>query len=446
MKFFIDVALDLLKNNEVQAIIGPETSSQANFVIDLGDQAKVPIISFSATSPSLSSAQTPYFVRASLSDSSQVKAIASIVKAFRWKEVVVIYENTDYGTGIVPYLVDAFTAIETRVPYRSVLSPIATDDRILSELYKLMTMQTRVFVVHMSYSLASRFFLKAKDVGMMNKEYAWIITNGLSDQLNSMDASVVHSMQGVLCVEPYVPMSDKLKNFNIKWSQKFHKENPDMEMATLNIFGLWAYDTVWALALAAEKVGAENTHFQHPQVVEELTDLSTLGISTIGPKLLKTILETKFTGLSGEFSLDGQLQSSAFRVLNVIGGGGREIGFWTPRNGILRKLNAADTKFYSPSNSNLGAIVWPGNSMNVPKGWVIPTNGKKLKIGVPIKEGFTEFVKVEKDPTTNAPVVTGYCIDVFNAAIGELPYDLPHEFIPFTSSGTYWTNLSLFLL
>ncbi|XP_043710268.1 glutamate receptor 2.7-like [Telopea speciosissima] len=437
------MALDLLKNIEVQAIIGPETSSQADFVIDLGDQAQVPIISFSATSPSLSSAQTPYFVRASLSDSSQVKAIASIVQAFRWKEVVLIYENTDYGNGIVPYLVDAFAAIDTRVPYRSVLSPLATDDRILSELYKLMTMQTRVFVVHMSYSLAARFFVKAKDVGMMNEGYAWIITNGLSTQLNSMDPSIVHSMEGVLGVEPYVPMSDKLKNFNISWTQKFHKENPDMERATLNTFGLWAYDTVWALAMAAEKVGAENIHFQHPQVIDGLSDLSTLGISTIGPKLLQTILETKFTGLSGEFSLvDGQLQSSVFRLVNVIGGGGREIGFWTPRNGILRELNAADTKFYSSLNFNLGAVVWPGNSTTMPKGWVIPTNGKKLKIGVPVKEGFTEFVKVAKDPTTNASIVTGYCIDVFNAVIGELPYALPHEFIPFmnsddTSAGTY---------
>ncbi|XP_043710262.1 glutamate receptor 2.7-like [Telopea speciosissima] len=437
------MALDLLKNIEVQAIIGPQTSSQADFVIDLGDQAHVPIISFSATSPSLSSAQTPYFVRASLSDSSQVKAIASIVQAFRWKEVVLIYENTNYGKGIVPYLVDAFTAIETRVPYRSVLSPSATDDRILSELYKLMTMQTRVFVVHMSYSLAARFFVKTKDVGMMNEGYAWIITNGLSTRLNSMDPPVAHSMQGVLGVAPYVPMSDKLKNFNIRWTQKFHKENTDMERATLNTFGLWAYDTVWALALAAEKVGAENTHFQHPQVVDGLTDLSTLGISTIGPKLLQAILERKFTGLSGEFSLvDGQLQSSVFRILNVIGGGGREIGFWTPRNGILRELNAVDTKIYSSLNSNLGDIVWPGNSTTVPKGWVIPTNGKKLKIGVPVGQEFTEFVKVAIDPTTNAPIVTGYCIDVFNAVIGELAYALPYEFIPFmnsdgTSAGTY---------
>ncbi|XP_042485355.1 glutamate receptor 2.7-like [Macadamia integrifolia] len=430
------MALDLLNNIEVQAIIGPITSSEADFVIDLGDEAHVPILSFSASNPFLSSAQNPYFVRASLSDSFEVKAIASIVQAFRWKEAVLIYENTDYGSGIVPYLIDAFTAIETRVPYRSVLSPSATDDQIVSELYKMMTMQTRVFVVHMSYPLGARLFLKAKNVGMMNEGYAWIITDGLSNQLNSMDSSVLHSMQGVIGIEPYQPMSDNLKNFKIRWRQNFHKENPDMKRVALNIFGLWAYDTVWALALAAEKFGAANLQFQHPQVVNGTSDLLTIGISTIGPKLLQTILETKFTGLSGKFSLvDGQLQSSAYRVLNVIGRERREIGFWTPTNGILRELSAS-------SNSNLSPIVWPGDSTTVPKGWVIPTNGKKLKIGVPVMKGFSEFVKVAIDPTTNATIVTGYCIDVFNAVTGELPYALSYEFIPFmkpdgTSAGTY---------
>jgi ABC-type branched-subunit amino acid transport system substrate-binding protein len=46
-------ALYLIKNGEVQAIIGPQNSMQAKFVIDLWKKAQVPIISFSATSPSL---------------------------------------------------------------------------------------------------------------------------------------------------------------------------------------------------------------------------------------------------------------------------------------------------------------------------------------------------------------------------------------------------------
>lgn len=110
--YFVDrSALDLLKNVEVQAIIGPIFSAEANFLISLGNKSQVPIITFSATSPSLSSIRNPYFVRATLRDSSQVHAIAALLKSFRWREVVPIYEDDEFGEGIMPYLTDALEQV-----------------------------------------------------------------------------------------------------------------------------------------------------------------------------------------------------------------------------------------------------------------------------------------------------------------------------------------------
>lgn len=57
--------------------------------------------------------------------------------------------------------------------------------------------------------------------------------------------------------------------------------------------------------------------------------------------------------------------------------------------------------------------------------------GKKLRIGVPIKKGFDEFVEVIKDSVTKTSIVKGYCIDVFKAVIEALPYSVLYEFIPF---------------
>jgi ionotropic glutamate receptor len=48
-----------------------------------------------------------------------VKAIASIVQAYGWREIVLIYEDTEYGNGLVPFLLEAFQEIDTRVPYGS---------------------------------------------------------------------------------------------------------------------------------------------------------------------------------------------------------------------------------------------------------------------------------------------------------------------------------------
>ncbi|KAM0952248.1 putative periplasmic binding protein-like I [Dioscorea sansibarensis] len=157
-----NVALDLLINNRVEAIIGPQTSIQAKFVAELGNRTHIPIISFSATSPVLSSVRTPYFIRITISDSSQAQAIAALVRSFGWSQLIPIFEDTDYGTGMIPYLIDAFQTTNARVPHRSMIPLSANDDQILTEIYFLMTLQTRVFVVHASYSLVARPSSKPK--------------------------------------------------------------------------------------------------------------------------------------------------------------------------------------------------------------------------------------------------------------------------------------------
>lgn len=69
------------------------------------------------------------------------------------------------------------------------------------------TMQTRVFVVHMSLSLGAPLFLKAQDIGMLSEGYVWIIMDGLMDLIYYMDSALIEAMQGVLEVKPWIPRS-----------------------------------------------------------------------------------------------------------------------------------------------------------------------------------------------------------------------------------------------
>ncbi|KAK6140563.1 hypothetical protein DH2020_025694 [Rehmannia glutinosa] len=426
-------ALDLLKDREVDAIIGPQKSVQANFVIGLGDAANVPIISFSATSPSLHT-QSSYFVQTALNDAAQVDAIAAIVKYFRWSQVVFVYEDSDYGNGIIPYLSNAFQEVNARVSYRSVIPVSATDDFILKELYKMKTMQTRVFVVHCSSSLASKLFVQANEAEMMSEGYAWIVTSGLMDLFYSFDSNVVESMQGVLGVKPLVPRSRRLRSATARWKKLFLQDNPGISRAEMNLFGLWAYDTLWALAMAAEKVGfKEPSSLQNTSVLNS-TDLFVTETSQTGPKLLGAISETTFKGLSGDFHLvKGQREPSSFQILNVVGNKAREVGIWTPSTRSLHARNENET------SKNLTSITWPGESTNVPKGWEVPVSGKKLRIGVPATPVYKEFVNVQTDPQTNTTTFSGYIIDLFESVMAELPYAVRYEYVAFeaTGSGSY---------
>ncbi|KAF5197310.1 Glutamate receptor 2.2 [Thalictrum thalictroides] len=383
-------AMDLLKDG-VQAIVGPQMSAQAEVVAELGNKSHVPVVSFSATSPSLSRTHLPYFIRMTQDDSYQLDAIVSLIHAFKWKNVILVYEETDYGKAIIPFLVDKFQIINVHVSYRCAIHPSASEDHILKEVHKLSEMTVRVFIVHMSSPLGPRFFLKVKQMGLMSE--------GL---------------------KTYIPKSKELDKFWVRIIQK-----TDLESATfnnLNIYCLHAYDTITALATAAERVSA-NSNFQEPRKCENLTDSSDLGVSEIGPDLLKEILNSKFKGFIGNIHLvDGQLQPLIFQIVNVERVE-REIGFWVPMIGISQKPYVRTTK-------KLGTIIWPGDSTVVPKGWVIPPGGKKLKIGYPVKQTFTEFVKVEFNHTSNEISVTGYCIDIFKAVIEALPYEVSYEFVP----------------
>ncbi|XP_044384577.1 glutamate receptor 2.8-like [Triticum aestivum] len=432
-------AIELLENYKVQAIIGPQKSSEVVFISKLGNITQVPIVSFTATSPSLTCDSMPYFVRARPDDSAQVNSIASLVQAYGWREVVAVYDDTDYGRGIVPYLTDALQNIDVRVPYRSVIPSSATSETIIKKLNELMAMQTRVFIVHMSSTMTSLLFMKAKEVGMMNQGFVWITTSGVANIMDTLNPSVIEAMNGVLGVRYHVPRSQELDNLSKRWNIMYLQDNPDESPSNkLSIVGLWGYDTIWALARAVEKVGVSNITNKPPLSTKNSTYLESMIISTKGHELLKTIVQNKFRGFSGEFDLTDRQQHKTyvFQIINVVGRGWREIGFWTVKSGLSRQLKQDGFKKTGQhSMHDLNPVIWPGESTKIPMGWEIPTVGKKLRVGVRSSK-IPEFIKTYKDPVKNETTVSGLTIDIFEEAVKRLPFPLSYEYLEFDTADT----------
>ena len=340
----------------MHAILGTQRSVESSFVIKLGEKASVPVISFSATSPSPSPSNNPNFIKIGQDDSSQVKAIASLLQKFRWEEVILIYEDMGNGNEIFPSLDNSLQKINVQVTYKSVISPSANESQISKEIKMLKSfMATRVFLVHMTVDLGSRFFVIAEREGMISKGYAWLITGGLSQSLEAVDPSVVESMEGVLGIQPHVPKSKNLDNL-------LERLNANNETSELKIVGLWAYDTIWALAMAAERVGVgrmDSSFSKDHKTGTCSTNLAGLGTSKIGPRLLEEISNISFRGLSGHFQLvNGQLLPRYLEVFNVIGKGKRIVGYWTPERGILTKnLGSSRRSINSTSMNELKSIL-----------------------------------------------------------------------------------------
>ncbi|KAI4323941.1 hypothetical protein L6164_023512 [Bauhinia variegata] len=276
----------------------------------------------------------------------------------------------------------------------------------------------------------SRLFAMAKEIGMMSEGYVWILTSEMTNQLASLNSSITDTMQGVLGLGAYFPKTKEFQHFQVGWKSKFQQENPTIIGPELNVYCLWAYDAVTALAMAVEKAGVKEFGFQNTSIYSSsTTNFETdLGVSLIGPKLRKSLSETRFRGLSGSRILDTRK--------------------WTDKKSQFNK--DTDTGTYSTSKTNLGPIIWPGDSSFVPEGWDLLANRKKLRIGIPVEPGYglDELVSAHYDPVTNGINVSGYCIDVFKVVMDALPYHVPYEFIPFNprdnenfSTGSFYDDL-----
>ncbi|KAL3532893.1 hypothetical protein ACH5RR_006414 [Cinchona calisaya] len=427
----LDVAsavLEMLKNEEVHGVLGPQWSKEATFVAELGARAQVPVISFTAKSRALSHSNSTYFVRTTPDDIYQVKSLAAICQGFDWQEVIVLYEDTEYGNIFFSKLYKAFQEINIHLSYISAISTSAEDVDLTKELNKTMEMYTKVFLLHMNIALGHRLFVLARNAGMMSEGYAWLMTDSLSNFLTSVDTS---PMEGVLGLRPHVPQSKNLENFTAKWKRNAFFGKP--AIMELNMYGLWAYDTVWALALAIERILPLNSDLPKSRQGElNISDISNLRVSQLGRRILTELLRTKFTGLSGEFHLvDGQLQPSAFEIFNLIGTGNRTVGYWTPDRGISKNVSSIGESTYSTSTKELRGIMWPGDTLVTPKAWGIPAT-RTLRVGVPhIKGGFPEFVNVKTDKSTNQSTASGFSIAIFEASLPLLPFRLHYKFVPY---------------
>ncbi|KAG9455992.1 hypothetical protein H6P81_000500 [Aristolochia fimbriata] len=416
----------------VEAIIGPQTSEEADFVAHMGTEARVPIVSFSAVKSTLiktSPSRTPYFIRVAQSDSTQARPIAAILKAFNWKDVILVHDDSYRGNGLIPYLTEAFRQVlcGTSVVFRTIALPSSTADEagIRQIVGDFIGLTARVFIVHLPVSLAGIFFRQVNEAGMMV-----VLENNILGSFFFSSLSTA-SMEGVLGIKTYVPKSLLLDNFRLRWKRKFQKQHPEADVSDIGVYALWAYDAAWATAMAAEKAFSAGVSPYIPTSAG--TNYSTAlmeGSRVRSTKLLQALIATPFHGLTGEINLgaEPQLNSSStiFEITNVASDDGeRKVGYWTSSLGLSRTLTQTTTNNKShkstESSEDLAAIIWPGGNTRIPKSPVDPSN-------VTV---FIRFVKVEWDPMLKRNVTKGYAVDIFLTVLDSMPYKVLPDFQPY---------------
>ncbi|KAG2706238.1 hypothetical protein I3760_05G095000 [Carya illinoinensis] len=385
-------ALKYMETDTV-AILGPQNAVMAHVLSHIANELHVPLLSFTALDPTLSPLQYPYFIQTAPNDQFQMTAIADMISYFGWGEVVAVFSDDDQSRNGVIALGDKLAERRCKISYKAALppDPTATRREVKDQLVKVRMMEARVIVLHTFYKTGLLVFDEAQNLGMMETGYVWIATTWLSTVLDStspLSSKTANSIQGVLTLSPHTPDSESKRSFISQW------HNLSNGSIGLNPYGLYAYDTVRMLARAIKLFFDQGGTMSFSNITSlsqmrgGALNLGALSIFDGGKQLLNNILQTNMT----------------------------EILYARPPNRSI-------------SSQQLDSVVWPGGTTKKPRGWVFPNNGKQLRIGVPNRVSYSNFVLLSSVNGTDK--VQGYCVDVFLAAINLLPYAVPHMFIPF---------------
>ncbi|XP_010690549.2 glutamate receptor 3.2 [Beta vulgaris subsp. vulgaris] len=427
-------ALQFMETDTV-AIIGPQSSIMAHVLSHLANQLHVPLLSFTALDPTLSPIQYPYFFQTAPNDLFQMAAIAEMVSYYRWTQVIAIFTDEEQSRNGITALGDKLTERRAKISYKAVLPPDIRGQLsvVKQELAKVKMMESRVLVVHTLSAYGKIILEAAEELGMIGDGYVWIATAWLPAVLDSkQNPETYKRTQGVITLRPHTPDSPRKKAFIARWN------NLSKGSTGLTVYGLYAYDTVWLIARAIDAFlrQGNNISFSNDPVLTSVgggnMNLSALSIFDGGSELLKLILETNMTGLTGPiwYNPDRVLVNPSFDVINIVGSQMRQIGYWSNYSGLSvlpPEILRERPQNRSMASQKLSSVVWPGGTNQIPRGWVFPRDGRKLRIGIPRRVSFLKFVY--QDNQTHA--IGGYCIDVFKAAVKLLPYAVSYEFIFF---------------
>jgi len=79
-------------------------------------------------------------------------------------------------------------------------------------------------------------------------------------------------------------------------------------------------------------------------------------------------------------------------------------------------------------------VIWLGESTEVPRGWEIPINGNKLKVGIVIGGTYPKYIDANEDSLTGVVKASGLAIEIFEEAVKRLPYALSYEYVVFNTT------------
>ncbi|XP_059063925.1 glutamate receptor 3.2 isoform X1 [Cryptomeria japonica] len=400
--------LKMFRENVV-SVVAPMTPQVCNFVSLLAESAQVLLITFAGSDPSMSIKHSAYSIQMIGRDAVQMKAVASLLSKFYWREVVVVFQDDELGLSGLLALHNALTGSAASIVQKFSFTVKSFNNSSWKEIQKRLEddkTRSRVFILHTSYELAQKIFFETKGSGIMKRQgWAWIVTEWVAGSLDTADDTTMDSMQGVIGVRTNITDTPRFENISRRWKGKFMRLYPNVTHSeNIGAVGTYAYDSVWVIAKAIEDLFRDNklTELEFKSSGRSSTDAY---VFQEGSALFQKAVNSSFEGISGNitFSKSGLLEIHSYDIVNVVHREIKVVGSWMKEE--LKLKEGVE-------------IMWPDGSATPPSGF------RKFIVGVPPNVVFPGFINIKNNNTK----FEGFCIDVFKRAVEKLHCRFDYEF------------------
>ncbi|CAI5487966.1 unnamed protein product [Closterium sp. Naga37s-1] len=145
----------------------------------------------------------------------------------------------------------------------------------------------------------------------------------------------------------------------------------------------------------------------------------------------------------------GDLAASEIRIFNIQKRAPMEVALWSSSLGLVPSSSRPPPQSAPPSTASPaprpGPVAVPSTQVGG-KGGGSPTGSfpkTRLRIAVPNKQQYKEYVNVSDALGEGNSRFSGYCVEVFRLAVTRLPYKLDYEFVLYGDKDLSYTQMVL---
>ena len=396
--------------SNIVGIVGPRLSREAHTIATVAGTLGIPVVSYSATDPDLSS-RNAYrsFYRTIPSDASAVVSMVQLFKRFNWTSCLIIYQNDAYGYSGMRVISEEF--MKNNVKVRAMIKfDIATRTTEGDLRHYLLHSPTRIVILWAVPTVASIILQYALDQDLLGPHFLWILSSCPS--LHSFDKESSKKLVGILTVEP---VSAGVLNASINasllraayevWQQYESDSFPGEDK--VDQYALFAFDATWLLIQSLQRFCTMKDRTPSPPCLSfPNASLCFDRHLANANSFLEHVTSTAFLGVTGPIKYEGN-GTDRSEGIHYIGKSLRS----SPEG-----LSFVPALKYSERNSwetyhEPSTIIWPGGSCTIPSDRAI-LSGITLRIGIIASSPFVNIEYYKDELGHNATTFIGYVPDL----------------------------------